>query len=287
MEENELHANIILRSATHAAWFQQRIAKHAWENWSPTAIAPERHDRERQGGKRNVSALRAASEHCVASRATFACAKIQTTDGWESGIPSFVSCMSYVVCCCYHACRVPCALCAREPACCVVCVSCMSCVRCHVCCEHCDCVVTGVVHVASALSSLSYMSCAISPCRGQRADDIPQNRKTCHSILQKHRKQIIQHSKTPKIPSNTAKEHLQYCFRRTEKTRQTRRYHENNATHAAHRLQNQPQQTTNKRNHTSKKPQHTTTNRKQTTPYWYVVVFFNCLTTCAPQTPML
>ena len=43
-----------LRSAIHAAWF------HA-------AIVPARHDRRRQGGRRNYSALRAASEFRAAS----------------------------------------------------------------------------------------------------------------------------------------------------------------------------------------------------------------------------
>ena len=130
-----------LRNAIHAAWFQQRIAKHAWENWIPAAIAPARHDRERRGIKRNDSDLRAASEHCVASRATFACAKILTTNGWARGIPSFVCCMlcvmciMYVVCCLLLLSCVSCfvrVVCAR--ACMLLlCVSCMLRVRYHAC----------------------------------------------------------------------------------------------------------------------------------------------------------
>ena len=128
-----------LRNAIHTAWFQQRIAKHAWENWIPAAIAPARHDRERQWCKRTDSALRAAAEHCVASCATFACARIQRTNGWVCA-----SLRLYVVCCvlCVFCmlCRclllllcVSCVMrvvCVRGPACCVVCVSCLLCVRC-------------------------------------------------------------------------------------------------------------------------------------------------------------
>ena len=52
-----------LRSAMHAARFRERIAKHAWENWSLAAYCGAQ-DRQRRGIRRNSSALQAAPEHC-------------------------------------------------------------------------------------------------------------------------------------------------------------------------------------------------------------------------------
>ena len=51
-----------------------------------------------KGSTRNCSAIRAASVHCAASCAAFACAKIQTTDRQVRGIPSDVCCMLCPVC---------------------------------------------------------------------------------------------------------------------------------------------------------------------------------------------
>ena len=88
-----------LRSAMHAGWFQERIAKHAWENWSLPVIDPVRRDLQRQARRRNYSARRAASAPCAPSCATFACAQIDTTSGRARGISSWVCCMLHIVRC--------------------------------------------------------------------------------------------------------------------------------------------------------------------------------------------
>ena len=63
---------------------------------SHTAIALARHDRQRQQNKRNYSAQRAASQHCAASCATFACAKIQ------GGARETSVCLLWCVCCVFE-----------------------------------------------------------------------------------------------------------------------------------------------------------------------------------------
>ena len=64
------------------------------------------------------------SEHNAASRATFACAQIQTTNGMARGSSSCVCCMLYVVCCVLCVCclllrcRLSCTPRVRKRACC-------------------------------------------------------------------------------------------------------------------------------------------------------------------------
>ena len=92
-----------------------------------------------QGSRRNYSAPQAASEHCTASCATCACAKILTTNGRASGILHryAVYYLLCVRCCLYVGCWLLLV---------VVALSCV--VRGRVCYL---CVVTRVVRVASAL----------------------------------------------------------------------------------------------------------------------------------------
>ena len=89
MEENDLHAGVKPQKR-HACSVVPRTncTKNAWENWSFAAIAPARHDHQRQRSKRNCSAPHVACELCASSCATFACAEIQTTNGRARGIPS-------------------------------------------------------------------------------------------------------------------------------------------------------------------------------------------------------
>ena len=120
---------------------------------SPHRLLPHATIVSAKGASETIQTSEQQSEQCVASCATFACAKIQRTNGWARGIPSFVCCvlcvmcLLYVVCCLLLLLCVSCVMrvvCVRGPACCVVCVSCMLCVccplvsymlrvRCHAC----------------------------------------------------------------------------------------------------------------------------------------------------------
>ena len=135
------------------------------ENWSLAAIAPGRHDGQRQKNKRNLSKLRAASEHCAALRATLAWAKRQLMGGrvvlriaWDVKMSGSVAPVAaarrlqdsdrgsatarlhskrstqtkatpvWIVCCCCRSC------CRMSVVCMFVYVCIVACVRCCMCC---------------------------------------------------------------------------------------------------------------------------------------------------------
>ena len=75
-----------LRHAIHAACFQERISKHAWENWSFAAIAPPRHDRQPQGASDPVAVAR-CDNFCLVVALVLLC----LADGWLSLVWSWAS----------------------------------------------------------------------------------------------------------------------------------------------------------------------------------------------------
>ena len=151
----------------------QRVARTKCETCEGTleltTIAPARHDHQRQGCRRNCSALRAASEHCAASCGTLACAKLQTTNAWTRFLRMYVEfcvlqnvCMLYVVCGCILVRRAHCVRCQVCRVCCVCVVKCVGCVG------------TRVVYVASSMARESCMLRVLQNVAENQTDDTPQ-----------------------------------------------------------------------------------------------------------------
>ena len=102
-----------LRTAPHAAWFQERYVKHACKDWASQRVPMPATIVIANGA--GETAVRAASEHCAASCTPFACAKIQKTNGQVGGIHSYVCCLLCCILCvvvimceCVVACRARC-----------------------------------------------------------------------------------------------------------------------------------------------------------------------------------
>ena len=166
-------------STSEALWFQKRIAKHAWENWSLAAITLAR-----QGSKRNYSALPASSERCVASCAMLAGAKIRELTVGRVGslrkccmlCVSCDVCILFVVFC---VCIVACVRCAWVSGWCMLrwwswWCDCVLCVRCCVCCVCCVCVESRVVYVVRVFK-VSRENTPITYCKTTKTNhNIPQ-----------------------------------------------------------------------------------------------------------------
>ena len=134
-----------LRSATRAAWFEERSAKHAWENWSLAATASAPHGRQRQGASQTVQLFEPHLNTALPRAQGSSAPKSKQLTARRVGMLCVVYCM-YVDCCGVVLCR---ARCVCAGVCCVCGWACGVCV---------ECVIALVVHAVSALSRLSYMS---------------------------------------------------------------------------------------------------------------------------------